>query len=176
MRLLTLSLVFLIVTAACCFASPGAPVNPDTPATVQVPQHPLPELSNRIADAWYAKGVLRMPNGAVFYPPPPGAFRQYLESRKNRRLDPDPKMNLAPQLAALPGAPCYKLRKFIVQPKEQTWSSGVTPLGLAPVAGDWKIVGETDCTPAQKVWPKSADGEKPTQPDVGFHSTVLRQK
>jgi hypothetical protein len=176
MRLLKLSLVFLVATAVCGFASQVMPASPDTPAAVLVPPHPLAELSNRVADSWFARGTLRLPNGAVFYGPDSDAYRRYVESKRNRRIDPDPKMNLAPRLAALPGAPCYKLRKFIVQPKEETWSNGVTPLGLAPVAGDWKIVGETDCTPSQKVWPKSAEGEKPPLPDVGFHSTVLRKK
>jgi hypothetical protein len=74
-------------------------------------------------------------------------------------------------IANVPGNTCFKLRKYIFEPVEPTAKNGMLPLGDTMVQ-----VGETDCTYANKVWPKSADRMNPPPSQFGVQSTVLRQK
>ena len=66
---------------------------------------------------------------------------------------------------------CFKLRKYVFQPREQAKTNGMRPLG-----DEMQFAGETDCTYANKVWPKSADGVNPQGSQFGLQSAVARQK
>jgi hypothetical protein len=65
------------------------------------------------------------------------------------------------RLPADHGSVCMKLRKYIFHRSD---------------GGDtMQPVGETDCTYASKVWPKSADGPT-SKPEFGVFSAVARSK
>lgn len=158
MRLLKLSLLLL---ALCVVAQPqGAPAQG---GAVSVPPHSPNDLFSSVHSAGSPLPLLgRGIDGLLQI--------QFGEPMTRKQFKIDPGINLNAR-SSVNGNTCFKLRKYIFQPKEQTKNDGMRPLG-----DEMQMVGETDCTYANKVWPKSAEGEKPPQPDVGFHSTVLRQK
>ena len=159
MRLLRLALVFLGF-ALYAFASSDTPKKLDTP--VVVPPHSPSQLIHRFDYARF--GLEFMSNDYV---------EQALKGRAHKRIGRiDPNMLVAPN----GDNTCYKMRKYLVQPKVQTFSNGVVPIGPAtePTAGDWQILGETNCTYANKVYPKRIEKLKPLQPNVGTQSTVFK--
>ena len=152
MRLLKLSLLVLI---ACCTLAQPQPSPAQSDTAVSIPPHSTSQLSERINHArwmtFLSASVARSKEQAT------GRFKV------------DPYI-----AAAIPGGAsntCFKLRKYIFQPKEQTEKNGMRPLG-----DEMQFAGETDCTYANKVWPKSADGVKPPRPQFGLQSAVARQK
>ena len=165
MRLYKLSLLFVL--ALVCISAPAQTATDPGDQAVTVPRHTPNQLYHRF-DYARSRELSDVSNGDMEL-----VLRKFAAIPSRSRIRPG--IAIA-QGSELPGNTCYKLRKYILQPKQQTLSKGVTPLGAAPVAGDWQIVGETDCTPSRKVWPKSVDGQKPPQSQFGVHSTVLRQK
>lgn len=157
MRLLKLSLVFLVVLV--CISAQAQTANDSDQQAVIVPRHSPNQLYHRFDNT--RPQLSDIGNGDLEF-----ALRGFaaIPSRSRIRLG----IVRVPELQA---NTCYKLRKYIFQPKEQVEKNGARPAGDA-----MEMVGETDCTYANKVWPKSAHGPKPPQSQFGVHSTVLRQK
>lgn len=157
MRLFKLSLVFLVVLV--CIPAQSQTANAADDQAVTVPRHSPNQLYHRFD---YARRELSdIGNGDLDL-----ALRTFAAIPSRSRIRPGISRG-----SALEANTCYKLRKYIFQPKEQVEKNGARPAGDA-----MEMVGETDCTYANKVWPKSVDGPKPPPPQPGVHSTVLRQK
>jgi hypothetical protein len=157
MRLLKLSLLLSSVVLCSLVQAQTVPAKQDAP--IVVPSHSPDQLLHRFDFARFSASFLS--NGAF-------AERFRLTASKQFKVDPGIRLNAKSSMDA---NTCFKLRKYIFQPKEQAKSNGMRPLG-----DEMQFVGETDCTYASKVWPKSADGSNPPRPTVGVQSTVLRMK
>lgn len=106
------------------------------------------------------------PDGNIQIAPSPQAQSPFNYAQKApavpRRFELDRGINLLPRLMTDKSGVCMKLRKYIFHRSD---------------GGDaMQPVGETDCTYAGKLWPKSVENGKPLRPQVGVYSTVLRAK
>ena len=188
MRLTKLALVFLVL-ALCSLGLAQSATN-QTAAPVVVPPHtpmqllqrmeyPWTHLENGPPFPWHSLRMVRLPDRTLVYSLPVEDLSARLRPPRlqlGSSFQYDSKMNIFPQVASSGPNTCFKLRKYLVQPKVQTFSNGVVPVGPGPepTTGDWQIAGETDCTYANKVQPKSVDKLKPPKPNVGIQSTVFK--
>jgi hypothetical protein len=155
MRLLKLSLLLLSVVLCSLVHAQTVPAKQDAP--IVVPSHSPNQLIHRFDFARFSASFLGN-----------DAFEERLRSVAQFKVDPGIRLKTQSRFDA---NTCFKLRKYVFEPKEQAKSNGMRPLG-----DEMQFVGETDCTYANKVWPKSADGPNPPRPTVGVQSTVLRVK
>ena len=161
MRLVKLSLLLL----ACCTFAQAQTTPAPADATVSVPPHSTAQLAERVDHARslasLAAAVERGKQRAIELINQP-------KTRKQFNVDPDIALN---SRSTVDSNTCFKLRKYIFQPREQIEKNGMRPLG-----DEMQFAGETDCTYANKVWPKSADGPNPPRPQFGLQSAVAHQK
>ena len=161
MRFLKLSLLLI----ACCTLAQAQTASTPNDAAISVPPHSTSQLFERVDHArslaFLSAAVERAKEAAV-------ERSKGLMARKPSKVDPGIQLNARSTVDA---STCFKLRKYIFQPNDQTEKNGMRPLG-----DEMQFVGETDCTYANKVWPKSADGANPPRPQFGVQSAVAHQK
>ena len=173
MRLTKLALVFLVMALIPLGFAQDASKPADAPVVVP-PHSPVQLLQQmeypwtRLVDGppfpWHALRMIRLPDRTLAYSLPVEVAR-----RQSRSFQFDSKMNIFPQVASSAPNTCFKLKKYIFQPPHQTEMNGIRPLG-----DEMQMVGQTDCTYANRVQPKSVDKLKPPKPNVGVQSTVFK--
>lgn len=154
MRLVKLSLLLL----ACCMFAQAQTAPAQSETSTVVPSHSPNDLMSRLG-GWKSPFPVLRPNAKNL---------PSIDTTKRFRVDPDMALN---SRTAVDSNTCFKLRKYVFQPKAQNEKNGMRPLG-----DEMQFAGETDCTYANKVWPKSADGAAPPRPQFGLQSAVAHQK
>jgi len=178
MRLTKLALVSLLI--ALCSLGLAQNASKPTDAPVVVPPHTPTQLMSELSYPWthlnaftnpppvpfpwYSMSWIRLPDRTLAYA---GSGVQVTPRPKQPSVDRG--INIFPQIASAAPNTCFKLRKYVFEPPQQTQMNGVRPLG-----NQMQMVGQTDCTYASRVSPKSVDKLQPPKPNVEVQSTVFK--
>ncbi len=79
---------------------------------------------------------------------------------QGKHFNVDPQMNILPRLASGSANTCLKMRKYVFRREDGS--------------DRMRYAGETDCTYLGKVWPKSAQHERPVPAKPGIQRAILR--